>query len=176
MKPSTLRHLLTLSSLCALALAPAAMAEPAATSGERPVIDIQEKKAIKVVFQITSGSADADGLNKGLSALEKTFQHYLKIGVAPEELSIHAVIHGDAADSLLTDEAWNRVKKTTTGNPSTALVDALSRHGVHVELCNSRRVINGWEKADIHPGVALVANAFHRLAELQQQGHAYIRL
>lgn len=141
----------------------------------RPTLGIQQKQKIKVVFQITSADLK-DGLNKDLQALKKTYEGYLRSGVPATEIHLHTVIHGNAADHLLTDEAWRRFGKGSEGNPNTALIEKLLSKGVKVELCDSRRVQNGWEKSDVHPGVTLVGNAYHRLADLQLQGYAYIRL
>lgn len=142
---------------------------------ERPTLGIQQRQKIKVVFQITSADLK-DGVNKDLLALKKTYEGYLREGVPAPEVYLHTVIHGNAADHLLTDEAWKRLGKGSEANPNTALIEELMSKGVKVELCDSRRVQNGWKKSDVHPGVTLVGNAYHRLADLQLQGYAYIRL
>ncbi len=147
----------------------------AGSADPRPTLGIQQKQNIKVVFQITSADLK-EGVNKDLLALKKTHRGYLDNGVSASEVHLHAVIHGNAADHLLTDEAWKRLGKGSGSNPNVALIEELISRGVKVELCDSRRVQNGWEKSDVHPGVALVGNAYHRLADLQLQGYAYIRL
>lgn len=160
--------------LCAL-LFPVLNAVPAgSTKDDRPVIGVQQKDDIKVVFQMTSGES-AQGVSKILTILNSTYLNYIEEGVLPENIVIRAVIHGDAADHLLTDAAWNKYKQQATGNPSTELIEILNAKGIHLELCNSRRTQNGWEKSDIHPSVVLVGNAYHRLADLQFSGYAYIR-
>ena len=90
-------------------------------------------------------------------------------------LDIRAVFHGDASTHLLTDEAYNRVKGTDTGNPNTKLIAELAKAGVHIELCDSRRREEGWAKSDIHPDVLLAEAAFARIIDLQMRGYAYIR-
>lgn len=174
MKANMIRHLFVASLLCTLALPSLTAAEENTKPDDRPVIGIQQKKAIKVVFQVTTGEM-AGSVHKGLSALDGVYKNYIKEGVPPEEIHIHAVIHGDAVDHVLTDDAWNKHKGETSGNPSTKLIESLVKRGVHLELCDSRRVRNGWGKSEIHPEVALVSTAYHRLADLQFQGYAYVR-
>lgn len=171
---STIRSFVLLL-LCTLSL-PLLHADPAGTAMDRnrPVIGVQHKENIKVVFQMTSGDT-TQGLGKILKILDSTYRNYIEEGVLPQNLSIRAVIHGDAADFLLTDAAWNKYKQQDSGNPNTALIGELIKRGVALELCNSRRTQNGWEKEDIYPDVILVSNAYHRIADLQSAGYAYIR-
>lgn len=142
---------------------------------DRPVIGLTHKTSIKVVVQATAGDS-ANGMSAALSKIKKIHQDYLDAGVSAAEISLRVVIHGNAADHVLTDDAWNKRKSSTNGNPSTPLINDLVAKGVELELCNSRRLRNGWDKSEIHPAVALVGNAYLRLADLQRHGYAYIRL
>jgi intracellular sulfur oxidation DsrE/DsrF family protein len=141
---------------------------------DRPVIGIEHEGPIRVVFQVTTPETKG-AVNKGLFYLKKLHASYVSAGVDPARLDIRAVFHGEGAEHLLTDEAWDRVRGASGGNPNTALIAELTRNGVHVELCDSRRVSNGWAKSDVHPDVLLVAGAYQRLIDLQLRGYAYIR-
>jgi len=168
--------LLTIGSLGLLATA-ASGDEPTAVSKEeddRPVIGIDLKGPIKVVYQITTPEMQ-EGVGKGLFYLKRLHDSYLAAGVDPKQLDIRAVFHGEAGAHLLTDDAWNRVKNESTGNPNTTLISELVKRGVHIELCNAHRVRSGWAKSDVHPDVLLVMGAYLRLIDLQRQGYAYIR-
>lgn len=147
----------------------------ASDPGERPVIGVEHEGPIRVVFQIT-GDAMAEGVHKDLLTLKNLHANYLADGIPPEAIHIAAVLHGTAADHVLTDEAWNTSRDASSGNPNRELLAELSRNGVSIELCDSRRVINEWEKSDIHPDVLLVGNAYQRLIDLQLRGYAYIKL
>lgn len=175
------RHLVKVAAACLLSvgislLSPVAAhaAENTAAADDRPVIGIESRGPIKVVYQI-SKSETKNGVGKGLFYLNKLYEGYVKAGIDPANLDIHAVFHGSAAEDLLTDEAWNRVRNATSGNPNTALIAELAAKGVSVELCDTRRVANGWSKSDVHADVVLVGAAFQRIIDLQQRGYAYIR-
>lgn len=142
---------------------------------DRPVIDLRHRGPIKVVYQITTGDLK-NGVNEGLFYLDKLHASYVDAGFDPDQLDIRGVFHGDGAAHMLTDEAWNRVKKESKGNPNTALISKMVKNGVHVELCDSRRAESGWSKSDVHPDVLLVKGAYLRVIDLQQSGYAYIRL
>ena len=145
------------------------------TQPERPVLGVEHKGAVKLVLQITNDEMKK-GVGKGLVSLKAIHQAYIEAGVAPENIRIHAVYHGKGADHMLTDSAWNRWKKETGGNPNTRLITELTKLGISIELCDSRRLSNGWAKEDVHPDVILVRNAYGRLADLQLQGYAYVKL
>ena len=148
-------------------------AEDNASAG-RSVLPLEHKGPIKAGFQVTEDEMK-DGAHKGLLTLKKMHEGYVKAGIDPERVDLRAVYHGDAADHLLTDAAWNRWRRTTGGNPNTKLLAELQRLGVSVELCDSRRVQNRWSKDDVHPAVLLAPNAYQRLIDLQLRGYAYIR-
>lgn len=147
----------------------------AAETGERNVLGIEHTGPIKAVFQVTKDEM-TNGVHKGLFVLKEMHKGYVAAGIDPTLLDLRAVYHGDAADHLLTDEAWNHWRKETNGNPSRDIIAELTQLGVSVELCDSRRVQNGWSKDDIHPDVLLAPNAYQRLIDLQLGGSAYIRL
>lgn len=153
----------------------AAEGRAASVGEERPVIGIGHEGPIHVVFQITDDRM-ANGVHRGLYTLRKLYDGYRKAGFEPDQIHVAAVIHGAASEHLLTDEAWNAHRNESGGNPSGDLIAELSRNGVSVELCDVRRVTNGWEKADIHPDVLLVSNAYERLVDLQMRGYAYVKL
>ncbi len=150
-----------------------AQAAPEA-AGERAVIGIEHQGPIRVVYQITSDDMK-NGVGAGLFYLKKLHASYIAAGIDPDQLDIRAVYHGPASAHLLTDEAWNRHRNETAGNPNTAILSELAQRNVHVELCNTRRISNGWAKSDVHPDVLLVSGAYQRLIDLQIRGYAYIR-
>lgn len=172
-----LTHTIALVALIAAIAATSATAQtPAKTKQvqDRPVIELEYKGPIKVVYQV---SADKwkDGVSKAFAYLKKLRGYYEKQGIDANNIDIRAVVHGDASFHVLTDEAYNRVKGVQTGNPNTLLLAQLKKLGIHIELCDTRRQQEGWSKSDIHPDVLLAKAAYARLIDLQLQGYAYIK-
>ncbi len=163
---------LLLAGCASTGLAPNAITDT--PSQGRPVVLTQTRGPIRVVYQISKDEWQG-AKGKGLLYLNKLYDQYRAEGVSPDRLHIHAVFHGTAAEHLLTDEAFNRYKNATAGNPNTALLAELEAKGVEIELCNTRRQSNGWSKDDINPSVTLVNGAFQRVIDLQLMGYAYVR-
>lgn len=164
--------LLLTSALTASADEPASSTE--VDPATRPVIGPEYHGPIQVVYQVTRDEWK-EGVSKPLLYLKNVRGYYTKQGYASEDVDIRAVFHGQASAHLLTDEAYNRERGVTSGNPNTALLAELAGLGVKIELCDVRRQREGWSKADIHPDVLLANAAFPRLIDLQHQGYAYIR-
>lgn len=141
---------------------------------ERPVLQAKQHRPVKAVYQITSDEMQ-NGVNKGLASLKGAYQDYIDLGFTQENLKLKAVFHGKASSHLLTDAAWNKHAGAKGGNPNTALIDELIAREISIELCEVARTRNGWAKEDIHPGVVLVGNAYHRLVELQHEGFGYVK-
>ncbi|EMI19079.1 secreted protein containing DUF1791 [Rhodopirellula maiorica SM1] len=143
-------------------------------SADRPVIQLEHKGPIKVVYQVTQDEWK-DGVGKAFLYMKNLRGYYAKKGIAGDKLDIRAVVHGKASTHVLTDEAFNRVKGVDTGNPNAQLISELKESGVIIELCDVRRQQEGWEKSDVHPDVLLAAAAYARIIDLQHQGYAYIK-
>lgn len=172
-----LTHAVALVALIAAGAATSATAQtPGKTNPaqDRPVIELEYKGPIKVVYQVTADTWK-DGVGKAFLYLKNLRGYYEKQGIDASHLDIRAVVHGDASYHVLTDEAYNRFKGVETGNPNSQLLTELKKLGVHIELCNTRRQREGWSKSDIHPDVLLAQAAYARVIDLQMQGYAYIK-
>ena len=148
---------------------------PGWSEPERPVLGREFDGPVKAVVDVSSG-AEIGGTNEGLEYLRRVRQAYLKSDLPVEDLDLRGVFHGEAATSLLTDAAWQRVTGKTGPNPNTTAIEELVAHGVAIELCDARRRRQGWAMEDIHPRVTLVGNAYLRLIDLQMQGFVYLFL
>ena len=93
---------------------------------------------------------------------------------------IVAVFHGDAADLVLNDDAYNANRHVQTGhpvqtgNPYGKLIAGLMKQGVQIELCGSTAAANHWINKDLLPGVKVNTNAMVRVTQLEQKGFTMI--
>ena len=161
------------AACCALALAmavPALAAEPA----ERPMLKVDPHGHYKVVYDVHSDEIAA-GISKGLYYARGLIEAFGKQGVKPPQLDIHLVLHGEAAQFLLVDDTWQRIKGDPFAvNLNAKIVQDLIDLGVHVEICHSVMKSKGWTASDVLPGVTIVHDGYTRLIKLQNDGYAYI--
>lgn len=141
---------------------------------ERPMVKVEPNAPYKGVYDIHSDEIAA-GVSKGLYYARGLIEAYGKQGVAPAQLDIHLVLHGDAAQFLLIDETYQKaVKDPFAVNLNANITQDLLNLGVSVEICHSVMRARGWTPADVLPGVTIVHDGYTRLIKLQNDGYAYI--
>lgn len=140
-----------------------------------PIITVQQKSQIKVVYDINQNTMAA-GVGEGLYYLRGLLEAYKKQGVPANQLKISVVVHGAAGYWLLKDEKYQLVTGNPFDfNPNKKIVQELLDLGVSVELCHVTMKAHGWQAEDILPGVRIVFDAYTRMIDLQMQGYAYIK-
>jgi intracellular sulfur oxidation DsrE/DsrF family protein len=160
---------------CLLGLAGPLLAQDMEPSlSGRPMLKVDAHAHYKAVYDIHSGDTAA-GISKGLFYARGLIEAFGKQGVAPAQLDIHLVMHGEAAKYLLIDDTYRDV----VGDPFAVNLNAkitqdLLALGVHVEICHSVMKSMGWTADDVLPGVTIVHDGYTRLIKLQNDGYAYI--
>ncbi|OIR03289.1 DsrE/DsrF-like family protein [mine drainage metagenome] len=128
-------------------------------------------KSAKVVFNMDHAafSGDAPVGLKHMSLMVNRFQQPGK------SLDLVGVFHGEAGYMLLNDNAYNKVRKITTGNPYTDMIQDLIKQGVQIEECAVTMKANNWGNDDLLPGVKVNAGALGRIVQLVQEGYVMIQ-
>lgn len=159
--------------LCAVCLAvspPAALA----ANDARPMVKVDPAGRYKAVYDIHSDEIAA-GISRGLYYARGLVEAFGKQGVKPAQLDVHLVLHGDAAQFLLNDDAWQRMQGDPFAvNLNAKIVQDLLDLGMHVEICHSVMKSKGWTPDDVLPGVTIVHDGYTRLIKLQNDGYPYI--
>jgi len=163
---------------CVLGMAgsPGALAAPPSLPEllERPMLKVDPNAHYRAVYDIHSDETVA-GVSKGLYFARGLIEAYRKQGVAPPQLDIHLVLHGEAAKFLLIDDTYQMaVNDLFATNLNAGLTQALLDLGVRVEICHSAMKSMGWTSDDVLPGVTIVHDGYTRLINLQNDGYAYI--
>lgn len=151
-------------------IVPSALAQSARSSELKIDIPVVLKEA-RVVFNMDH-LAFADGLPIGLG--------YMKImstdfAANHTNWQVVAIFHGAAGYMLLNDQAYDRTRKTTGGNPYKETIAQLQKAGVRFEECGQTARDNNWVNADLLPGVAVNAGANFRIVQLVQEGFVQIQ-
>lgn len=144
-----------------------------AASGEEPV-PVSNRQDIKAVYEITKDEWE-QGVGSGLYNIKAVIGLYKKMGIDPDQLDLHGVVHGDAGYFLLTDDAYNKEKKNGRGNPNTGIIRELTEAGISLDLCSQTMKHNGWRAKDILPEVTIVVDAYSRIVDLQELDFSYIK-
>jgi intracellular sulfur oxidation DsrE/DsrF family protein len=153
----------------------AAAAQPKAKQeAAYPVISIEQRQDIKVVYEAKDDDWDA-GVGKALYYVRGLLESYKSMGVTPDKLHISIVLHGPTVYWLLNESAYRiREDDPFSYNPNEKIVEELLAHGVSVEACNATMKAKGWTGKDLLPGVTIVHDAYTRLIDLQMRHYAYI--
>ena len=157
-----------------LAMAPTGFCAHAQDAGPRPglTIDIPVKLAsAKVVFNIGRPAFEGDEPT-GLAFLRIMSSRFQEAGT---DSRLIAVFHGEPGYILLDDQAYNRVRHWTGGNPYKTQIAELQAAGVQFEECGTTMVANNWINRDMLPGVKINGGANFRVIDLVQQGFVQLQ-
>ena len=116
-----------------------------------------------------------DNVGLGLACVRRLVEDYETMGIPSNEVHLSAVFHGDAAYWMLKDRPYAAFTKKAGPNPNQAIIRELIDLGVSVEVCAQTMHERGWSKEDLLPGIRIVAGAYPRIIDLEQQGYAYVR-
>jgi len=138
------------------------------------MVKVEPGARYKVVYDIHAGDMAA-GVSKGLFYARGLIEAFGKQGVKPNQLDIHLVLHGEAAQFLLIDETYQKaVGDPFAVNLNAKITQDLLNLGVSVEICHSVMKSKGWKAVDVLPDVTIVHDGYTRLIKLQNDGYAYI--
>lgn len=157
-------------SLCATTLGglPEAMAEtPEPIHIDVPVL-LKQAKVLFNMDHLAFGGDVPVGLNH-MGLMTERFK------MAGTQWSMVAVFHGDAGYMLLNDDAYNKVRKTKSGNPFKSRIDDLIKTGVQIEECAVTMRGNQWTNHDLLPGVKVNTGADGRIIQLVQEGYVMLQ-
>ncbi len=162
------RFALALSALAAVSSS-ALAAEPPA-DGVRVDVPVMLKEA-KVVYNMDHGSAMVGDQPVGLTYMALMVKRFKEDHT---QWRIAAVFHNSMAYLLLNDGAYNKVRKTSHGNPYKEQIATLVAEGVEIEECAVSMRNNGWTNADLLPGVKVTTGAVGRIVQLVQEGYVQV--
>lgn len=166
-----MRKTIWIAPLLALAFAATTFSARAQEPAKLTIDVTVALKEAKVVFNLDHLAFDGDQ-PFGLVYMTLMLERFKADKTAWE---IVAIFHGPAGYMALGDAAYNRFRKTGTGNPYKATIAALQAAGVRMEECGQTAKEQGWGNADLLPGVAVNNGANFRIIELVQKGFVQIQ-
>jgi intracellular sulfur oxidation DsrE/DsrF family protein len=165
----SLMVILIAAALCGHAVRPASAAS-ADENGMQIDVPVVLKDA-KVVFNLDHPAFEGD---------EPTGLNFMRLMLARfradhTSAQIVAIFHGDIGYMLLGDDAYNRARGSSQGNPYKGQIAALMAGGVQIEECGETMRANHWRNADLLPGAKVDTGAIIRIVQLAQQGYVQIQ-
>jgi intracellular sulfur oxidation DsrE/DsrF family protein len=138
-------------------------------AAERP----DPKLRYRVVFDITKPSASPDKINPSLEKVARFVNLLGEDKVRPAAGDIVAIVHGPATPVVLQSAPYAARTKIAE-NPNVALIRALQKAGVSVQVCGQAMIGSGILADQVTPGIVIDDSALTTLANLQLRGYALI--
>ncbi|GAA0872155.1 hypothetical protein GCM10009117_13020 [Gangjinia marincola] len=152
--------------------------EPISDFGNTFQVDQPEFKTainqkFNVVFDVGRSVTDHTSINPLIETAARFLNMHILAGVPKENINIALVIHGEAANDLLTNTAYRG--KFNVANPNAPLITALATHDIQVILCGQTAGYRELTKEMLLPEVDLALSAMTALVQLQNQDYRLIR-
>ena len=138
------------------------------TANVVPDEPLNPDQEFNVVFDV--GEQGTKGAtNRGFDSLARFINLHIRAGIKPENINLALVVHGKAANDLLTDTMYE--SKFSAKNPNLALIKQLLNNRVKIYLCGQTAAYYAIEKDDLQPGVQMSLSAMTAHALLQHRGY-----
>lgn len=134
--------------------------------------NLHKEQHYKVSIDIGETAEFPGDLNRKLVSVARFLNMHAQSGVPRENIDFAVVVHGQAANDLMTDAAHQ--SRLNAPNPNTQLLDELQAAGVAIYLCSQTVAFRGMAFDDFHPGVTMALSAMSSHVRLQEEGYTLI--
>jgi len=135
---------------------------------------IVHREHIRVAISMGSNTLNPkSGINQVLVNvvnMSNNYEQMYSLTVGDEGYRIAVVGHFQGGQSLLTDDAYNRLHNVTTGNPNRPTVEKLLAKGIQFIMCQNTMRANNWVTSDLIPGVTEAPAGVVALTDFGMQG------
>jgi len=135
-------------------------------------LDLPPDSLLKAVFDIAAAPDEPETANYRLETVARYLNMHARAGVELQQMPTAVVLHGRAARSALSPEAFEERYGET--HPDSGLLDELSRAGVRFLVCGQSAAAFGFRRDELAPGVEMSLSALTALVRLQSEGFALI--
>jgi len=95
-------------------------------------------------------------------------------GVKPENLHVVVVVHAQATNSVISNEAY--LEKYEVDSPYVKFYKELHDAGVELIVCGQSFTRLGYEKSDLLPGFKMATSALTAISTYQLKGYAFFKM
>jgi hypothetical protein len=132
----------------------------------------QPRRGAKAVFDITAAAKPGE-VNKGLDQVARLLNLYGTAGLTAHDVTIAAVLHGEADQAVLTNAAY-AARYNVAANPNLPLIRELKNAGVELFVCGQSLHELGFQTTEVATDVPVADSAMLVLVNKQTAGYAYI--
>jgi intracellular sulfur oxidation DsrE/DsrF family protein len=138
-----------------------------------PEIKTEIDTEMKVIFDIDKSSEAKSEVNRYIEVAARFLNMHVNAGMKAEQLKAAMTIHAEAAQDVMTNEAYK--EKYGVDNPNLKLIDALTVAGVDVIICGQSAAKNNMSREDINPNVKIALSATTALIQYQNKGYHFVK-
>jgi intracellular sulfur oxidation DsrE/DsrF family protein len=107
----------------------------------------------KIVVDLKTDQPEKAEINRGLNNVARMMNLHGLGGVKPESLQVAVVMHGNATNVMLKNEAYQ--EKYGTANPNLELIDALKEAGAELYVCGQSLRAREYDQEQVNPKVTI---------------------
>jgi len=123
----------------------------------------------KIVIDLKTNQPEKGAVNPGLNNVARMMNLHGLGGIAEENMSVTAVVHGPATETILNNDGYRR--KNGVDNPNIALIDALEAAGAEVVVCGQSLIGRGFPQSEVNTDVEIALSMLTAVNELQHKGY-----
>ena len=139
-----------------------------------PDIEVDISATYKLILDVASSSDDKSVVNKSIVTAARFLNMHANAGVPVDQLAVSVVIHGQAWQDVMTNDAYK--EKFGVDNPNIALIEAIKNVGGEVILCGQTAGKRGLDKTNVNPDVRFALSAMTTFLQYQNYGFTYLKL
>lgn len=144
-------------------------AHPLPHAGVQP----SKHQMYKALFDVTKGFKNPSKPDAGLVHVARAVNVFVSAGVPLRHLKFIAIVHGPATWAILNNAAYK--KKYGVNNPNIALIRALRKAGVHVDVCGQALADNNIAHSRVNKDVRIDLSALSTTVIYGDKGYAYMK-
>lgn len=133
--------------------------------GEIPDADIN----YKIVVDLKTDQPEKDKINRGLNNVARMMNLHGLGGVKAENLNVSVMVHGNATNVILTDEAYQN--KYGVDNPNVPLIYELKEAGAELYICGQSLLGRDYEHDQVNEDVTIGLSMLTIVTEHMHKGY-----
>ncbi len=123
-----------------------------------------------IVIEVVTGSNKPEELNASLNNVARLINLHAIGGVPKENLNVVVAIHGEAAYTIMQNDAYKA--KYKTDNPNLGLYQELSNAGVKLFVCGQSLIARKIDRNKLSPAIQIATSMLTVVSTYQLKGYA----